>query len=102
MEQAHWHRGNCCYPLAKDLFEKEELEQALYYTDEIIASGQPQHYLDDAHFLRGEIMMRRENLEEARGAFRQVLRLNRYYYKERIADLARQRILEIDMRKRGD
>lgn len=101
-EQALWHRGNNSFPLANELLEKDELDQALFHADQIISVGQPQHYLDDAYFLRGEIMMRQERYEEARNAFRQVLRLNRYYYAERIADLARQRILEIDMIKRGD
>ncbi|MCE5269689.1 tetratricopeptide repeat protein [bacterium] len=100
--EALWHRGNCCWPLASELFEKEELDQALYYVDQIIDSGQPQHYVDDAYFLRGEILLKQESFEEARAAYRQVLKLNRYYYKERIADLARRRILEIDTKKKAE
>ncbi len=100
--EASWHRGNCCWPLANGAFEKEDLEQALYYTDEIISGGQPQHYLDEAYYLRGEILLKQQSYEESRAAFSQVLKLNRFVYKERIADQARRRILEIDTKRKAE
>jgi tetratricopeptide (TPR) repeat protein len=100
VEQARWHRGSCCFPLARDFFDRGELDQAASYLDRIISSGQPQNLLDDAWYLRGEIFLAQERPEEARNAFQEVLKLNRYYWKERIADQARRQINELDLQKR--
>ena len=100
VEQARWHRGSSCYPLAQEMFEQGDIEQSFYYLDQIISSGQPQHLVDDAYFLKGEILRADKRLEEAKQAFRQVLKLNRYYWKEKIAEQARMRIEEIDFSKR--
>ncbi|MEA1996670.1 MAG: tetratricopeptide repeat protein, partial [Gemmatimonadota bacterium] len=102
LEQARWHRGLCCYPLAQKLFEDGEIEQAFYYLDEVISAGQPQHLVDDAYFLRGEILLSQNFPDEAKEAFSQVVKLNRVYWKEKIAEQARKRIQEIEMNKRID
>jgi len=99
-EQAVWHRGNCCFPLARRLYEDKDFDQAMFYLDMIIEEGQPQHYLDDSYFLKGEILMALNRPGEAKSSYLQVLKLNRYYYKEKIAEQARQRVHEIDLRKR--
>jgi tetratricopeptide (TPR) repeat protein len=95
-EQASWHRGSCCYPLARQMEEEGDLEQAFYYLDQVITGGEPQHLVDDAWYLRGEILLEDNRPAEARQAFERVLNLNRYYYKEKIAEQARKRIEEID------
>ena len=99
-EQAQWHRGSCCYPLAREVFEQGDIEQSFYYLDQIIDFGQPQHLVDDACFLKGEILLADKRPEEAAQAFRQVLKLNRYYWKEKIAEQARMRIEEILFNKK--
>jgi len=99
-EQAQWHRGSCCYPLAREVFEQGDIEQSFYYLDQIIDFGQPQHLVDDAYFLKGEILLADKRPEEAAQAFRQVLKLNRYYWKEKIAEQARMRIEEILFNKK--
>jgi len=100
VEQARWHRGSCCYPLAREMFDQGDIEQSFYYIDQIISSGQPQHLVDDVYFLKGEILLADKRPDEAKQAFRQVLKLNRYYWKEKIAEQARVRIEEIDFSKR--
>ncbi|MBN2290190.1 MAG: hypothetical protein JXQ83_12725 [Candidatus Glassbacteria bacterium] len=99
-EQATWHRGNCCFPLARQAHEAEDYEQALFYLDLIINEGQPQHYLDDAYFLKGEILLALNRPGEAKVSYLQVLKLNRYYYQEKIAEQARARVHEIELRTR--
>ena len=100
VEQARWHRGSCSYPLAQQMFKEGELEQAFFYLGQIISAGQPQHLVDDAYFLQGEIMLSDGRPEEAKLAYRQVLKLNRYYYKEKIAEQARKRIEEIEFKQK--
>jgi len=95
-EQARWHRGSCSFPLAQRMREDSDLEQAFFYLDQIIASGEPQHLVDDAWYLRGEILLDDNRPAEAKQAFERVLTLNRYYYKEKIAEQARKQIEEID------
>lgn len=96
-DQARWHRGSCCYPLAQELFANGDADGALYYLNEIISGGQPQHIVDDAYLLRGDILLSQARQGEARQAYSDVLKLNRYYWKEKIAEQARQRIQEIDL-----
>ena len=98
-DQAVWHRGNCSFPLARQAYEEKDYDLALFYLDLIIEGGQPQHYLDDAYFLRGEILLGLNRPAEARRSYLRVLRLNRYYYKEKIAEQARARVHEIELRK---
>lgn len=100
VEQARWHRGSCCYPLAQEMSDRGDIEQALYYLDQIIGSGQPQHLVDDAYLLKGEILLADKRPGEAMQAFRQVLKLNRYYWKEKVAEQARMRIEEIQFNKK--
>jgi tetratricopeptide (TPR) repeat protein len=100
VEQARWHRGSCSYPLAQEMFDQGDIEQSFYYLDQIIDSGQPQHLVDDAYFLKGEVLLADKRQGEAMQAFRQVLKLNRYYWKEKIAEKARMRIEEIQFNKR--
>ncbi len=95
-EQALWHRGSCGYPLAVRMREEGDLEQAFFYLEQIISSKQPQHLVDDAWYLRGEILLDDKRPAEARQAFERVLKLNRYYYKKKIAEQARKRIEEIE------
>ncbi|MBW7997731.1 MAG: tetratricopeptide repeat protein [Candidatus Glassbacteria bacterium] len=95
-EQASWHRSSCSYPLALQMREEGDLEQAFYYLNLIISGGQPQHLVDDAWYLRGEILLQDNRPAEAKQAFERVLKLNRYYYKEKIAEQARKRIEEIE------
>jgi tetratricopeptide (TPR) repeat protein len=99
-EQAVWHRGNCCFPLARQAHEEKDLDHALFYLEILITDGQPQHYLDDACFLKGEILLALNRPGEARSSYLQVLKLNKYYYKEKVAEQARARIHEIDLRRR--
>ncbi|MEA2062948.1 MAG: tetratricopeptide repeat protein [Gemmatimonadota bacterium] len=99
-EQALWHRGNCCYPLARQLNDQGQYDQALFYLELIITQGQPQHYIDDACFLKGEILLALNRPDEARSSYQRVLKLNRYYYKEKVAEQARARIHEIELKKR--
>ena len=99
-EQAIWHRGNCCYPLARQAQEEKDLDRALSYLEILISGGQPQHYLDDACFLKGEILLALNRPGEAKASYLQVLKLNKYYYKEKVAEQARARIHEIDLRRR--
>ncbi len=98
-EQVIWYRGNCCFPLARQLYEEEEYDQCLFYLDIIIDEGQPQHYLDDAYFLKGEILLALNRPGEAKSSYLRVLKLNRYYYKEKIAEQARARIHQIELGK---
>ncbi|HUU27823.1 MAG TPA: tetratricopeptide repeat protein [archaeon] len=100
IEQVRWHRGSCCYPLAQKMFSDGDIEGALFYLDEIISKGQPQHLLDDAYFLRGEFLLASDRPEEAEDAYRQVMKLNRYYWKEKIVEQARRRIQELELNKR--
>ena len=95
-EQASWHRGSCCFPLARQMREEGDLEQAFFYLEQIISTGQPQHLLDDAWYLRGEILLDDKRPAEAKQAFERVLNLNKYYFKEKIAEQARKRIEEIE------
>ncbi len=95
-EQARWHRGSSCYPLAVQMRQEGDLEQAFFYLEQIISSKQPQHLVDDAWFLRGELLLDDKRPSEAKQAFERVLKLNRYYYREKIAEQARKRIEEIE------
>jgi tetratricopeptide (TPR) repeat protein len=95
-EQARWHRGSCSYPLAVQMRDAGDLEQAFFYLEQIISGGQPQHLVDDAWYLRGELLLDDKRPAEAKQAFERVLNLNRYYFKEKIAEQARKRIEEIE------
>ncbi len=100
-DEARWHRGSCCYPLAEQLFrEQHDSEGAIFYLDQIIQAGQPQHLLDDAWYLQGEILLAAERIGEARRAYQQVLEANRYTWKEKVAEEARKRLQEIEVRER--
>ena len=101
IEQARWHRGSCSYPLARQAFDEGDLDQAFFNLDEIIGSGQPQHLVDDAWLMKGDVLLADNRPEEAKQAYRQVLRLNRYYWKEKIAEQARKKIEEIDFNRDG-
>ena len=100
-EQARWHQASCAYPLAERVYrEDKDYEAALDYLAVLIDFEQPQHLLDDAYYLKGDILVEMNRLEEAKRAYRQVLRLNKFYYTEKIAESARQKIHDIDLKRR--
>ncbi|MFH1070113.1 MAG: tetratricopeptide repeat protein [Candidatus Glassbacteria bacterium] len=101
IEQVRWHKGSCAFPLARQAFDQGDLEQAFSYLDEIIGTGQPQNLVDDAWLLKGDVLLADKRPEEAKQAYRQVLRLNRYYWKEKIAEQARKKIEELEFNREG-
>ncbi len=85
--------GEAYFNLAKDYMEKEMYENALEMLDKFIRWGIPKIYLDDAYYLKGQILEDVGNKKEALECYYKVLTLAppRSIYarkaKERISEL---------------
>lgn len=88
--------GEAYFNLAKDYLEKEMYENALELLNDFIKWGIPKIYLDDAYFLKGQILEDFGNTKEALECYYKVLTLAppRSIY----AKKARERIRELENR----
>ncbi len=73
---ARWHAGQCAYRLAEEAQLDGRPEEALEMLDLVIGLGSPQALLDDAWFVRGELLFGLGRFEDAVAAYERVLELN--------------------------
>jgi tetratricopeptide (TPR) repeat protein len=76
MDSARWHYGNCLFLAADEDRAVGRPGAALQKLDEMVQLGVPRTYLDDAHFLRGEMLLALGRTESALAAYQRVLDLN--------------------------
>jgi tetratricopeptide (TPR) repeat protein len=76
MDSARWHFGNCLFLVADEDRAAGHPAAALEKLDRMVQLGVPRTYLDDAHFLRGEMLLAIGDPESALSAYRWVLDLN--------------------------
>ena len=76
MDSARWHFGNCLFLVADEDRAAGHPVAALEKLDRMVQLGVPRTYLDDAHFLRGEMLLAVGNAQSALAAYRWVLDLN--------------------------
>lgn len=75
-DAARWHYGNCLFVSADEDRAAGRPSAALGKLDEMVSLGVPRTLIDDAHFLRGEMLLSLGNTESALGAYQRVLDLN--------------------------
>lgn len=75
-DAARWHYGNCLFVSADEDRAAGRPSAALEKLDEMVSFGVPRTLIDDAHFLRGEMLLSLGNTESALGAYQRVLDLN--------------------------
>jgi len=75
-DAARWHYGNCLFVSADEERAAGRPSAALGKLDEMVSLGVPRTLLDDAHFMRGEMLLSLGNTESALGAYQRVLDLN--------------------------
>lgn len=76
MDSARWHYGNCLFLAADEDRAVGRPGAALRKLDKMVQLGVPRTYLDDAHFLRGEMLLALGQTESALAAYQRVLDLN--------------------------
>ncbi len=75
-DAARWHLGNCLFVTADEDRAAGRPSAALEKLDRMVQLGVPRTLIDDAHFLRGEMLLSLGQAESALGAYRRVLDLN--------------------------
>ncbi len=75
-DAARWHYGNCLFVSADEERAAGRPSAALAKLDDMVSLGVPRTLIDDAHFLRGEMLLSLGNTESALGAYQRVLDLN--------------------------
>lgn len=75
-DAARWHYGNCLFVSADEDRAAGRPSAALAKLDEMVSFGVPRTLIDDAHFMRGEMLLSLGNAESALGAYQRVLDLN--------------------------
>lgn len=75
-DAARWHYGNCLFVSADEDRAAGRPSAALEKLDEMVSLGVPRTLIDDAHFLRGEMLLSVGDTESALGAYQRVLDLN--------------------------
>lgn len=73
---ARWHIGNCAYAAARAAHQQGDPDRALRQIQTVIELGVPQNVLDEAWFMRGEILYALGRNDEAMAAYQRVLDLN--------------------------
>lgn len=96
---ARWGAGRVAYQLAESGWKAGDAGSALGYIEEVLAFGQPPFLMDEAWFLRGEILAEQGQTREALTAFEQVLSLNPSG-QGRIVEEARSWIRDLRFRER--
>ena len=73
---ARWNIGNCAYAAARAAHQNGDPNRALQQLQVVIDLGVPENVLDEAWFMRGDIMYALNRREEAMVAYQRVLDLN--------------------------
>ncbi len=76
MDGARWHYGNCLFLAADEDRASGRPSAALQKLGRMVRLGVPRTYMDDAHFLRGEMYLGIGDTESALAAYQRVLELN--------------------------
>lgn len=73
---ARWNLGNCAYMQARGAHRQGDPTRALEQLEIVIDLGVPENIMDQAWFLRGEILYSLGRADEAMAAYQRVLELN--------------------------
>jgi tetratricopeptide (TPR) repeat protein len=73
--EARWHIGNCSFQLGREAYEAGEPATALPRLETVLEMEEPANLLDQAHFLRAEILFALGRREEALESYWRFLEL---------------------------
>lgn len=73
---ARWNLGTCAFEAARAAHRRGDPARAMQELDVVIDLGVPQNVIDQAWFLRGEILYSLGRQDEAMAAYQRVLELN--------------------------
>lgn len=76
VNDARYDIGNCAYEAARNAHQGGDPERALQQIQTLIDLGVPSNLLDEAWFMRGDILFSLDRRDEALAAYQRVLELN--------------------------
>lgn len=71
-----WHQGSCLYSVAQEEWKGGRSAAALEHVSRLIDLGVPRTLMDQAYYMKGELLLAKGDHEGALQAYQQVLRLN--------------------------